>query len=1022
MSGAWIHCACFQLSPITRRSGLLLTAFFLAASLFAQERRPAPHFQGKELPEPPAQTEPWQPPQTTLPKAFVSATEALFQARFADPRGCEYRVIKVAVGSCWDGGGGALTTHGWVLPAAVAGQRFAVCWNGLVYPALSVGDKADWVKDVESMFQAEKELEKRRGEKSGKKRRINRETAEASLLSHKDLLPLKACLLFRLGEEESAHKIAAAWYGPDLESLKDPLLELAEDWLWALFDRGLCAHMRGDDRLALASFRRLHDGYAKVESAAVKRGLPKPQDGNGQPEGKYFRFFGAMSDLLEDQERRAKEPRSDKLPKKDADPHKHIRALIRDLENIDARQWGQPGGISLNLDGRVTALAAQGRPAIEPLLECLEKDARLTRAVGFGRDFFRYRYVVTVAEAAHEALSQILNVDRFGEGNDRWDVRTPEGRRQAAAAIRAHWQRFKDRPAHERWMTLLTEDGLGRDQYLEAARKLLNAPRKELEKFRSPTVTEALVLRARALSESGAPGSERMWSLGAASSMALLLVNWDAKAAAEELPLQFERCRDYWNQYKGDALASSFASLSEARARFKDPKALPDFGAWLASTKPEEVSSYRWGLFAPFWSFPEDPAANRAVAALFADPKSQWHGWARRPDEHSQGQELITSPLLGLASYRDIVIDLLADKTKCGMVTLSEGGHIEYRTKGYTSGRGSYRGDPSAPPAGTEIEMRICDLVADLLSQINGLPVVRPYWPQAKRDRAITACIQALRRYGNRLQFDARMPKRENPSVAMLVFPALEEPASKEHVQFGQAIFSLDGQGKVRTVPLPQRPLKARWVANKEYPVEVQWASADGKSGWRTEYWQDGLVWQAEEVVRDGRAQRFYGFVGKGPVARVPAEEIEFPVEGRWQSLTNGIDAMASVEGKSISLRLRNRAGLEQSLPKNWISKDSLRAGLELVVEYTEKSDVQPWHNDAKWQMLKGKLQGGFAEKDAGLTLAPTVDAEVLRLNLGDYFDLKRAGAYRARYVFTSAEGCRWEGTSPDAYFVVASD
>ncbi|MCI0380398.1 MAG: hypothetical protein L0215_22665 [Gemmataceae bacterium] len=163
MSGAWVHCACFRFSPRIRQIGYLMAALLLAlsANLFAQERRPAPHFQGKELPEPPAQTQPWQPPQTTLPKDFVSATEALFGAGLADPRGCDYRVIKVAVGNCWDGGGSVVTTHGWVLPDAVAGQRFAVCWNGLVYPALSVGDKADWDKDVESMFQSEKNWKKR---------------------------------------------------------------------------------------------------------------------------------------------------------------------------------------------------------------------------------------------------------------------------------------------------------------------------------------------------------------------------------------------------------------------------------------------------------------------------------------------------------------------------------------------------------------------------------------------------------------------------------------------------------------------------------------------------------------------------------------------------------------------------------------------------------------------------------------------------------------------------------------------
>ena len=57
----------------------------------------------------------------------------------ADPRGCAYCEISVpaddpAVKP------GEVKTHGWVLPAKEGEtQRFAVCWNGVEYPVLSVG-------------------------------------------------------------------------------------------------------------------------------------------------------------------------------------------------------------------------------------------------------------------------------------------------------------------------------------------------------------------------------------------------------------------------------------------------------------------------------------------------------------------------------------------------------------------------------------------------------------------------------------------------------------------------------------------------------------------------------------------------------------------------------------------------------------------------------------------------------------------------------------------------------------------
>ncbi len=77
-------------------------------------------------------------------------------------------------------------------------------------------------------------------------------------LSTESLLPLKASLLLRLGEVELAQLVWEAWTAgmrpgtnDDSVHLKDPYLMLAADWGWALFDRAITAHMRGDDQLAL---------------------------------------------------------------------------------------------------------------------------------------------------------------------------------------------------------------------------------------------------------------------------------------------------------------------------------------------------------------------------------------------------------------------------------------------------------------------------------------------------------------------------------------------------------------------------------------------------------------------------------------------------------------------------------------------------------------------------------------------------------------------------------------------------
>ena len=76
----------------------------------------------------------------------------------------------------------------------------------------------------------------------------------------------------------------------------------------------------------------------------------------------------------------------------------------------------------------------------------------------------------------------------------------------------------------------------------------------------------------------------------------------------------------------------------------------------------------------------------------------------------------------------------------------------------------------------------------------------------------------------------------------------------------GQAIFSLEREGEVRRVELPSIPIKAKWVP----PEDVPGASAE-----------DGWVWQAEEVRKGGQWERYYGFVGRHVIARVPGDSIE---------------------------------------------------------------------------------------------------------------------------------------------------
>ena len=375
------------------------------------QRKVSPHFAGNKLPQPPQQETEWSPAGASLPTNYVNATALLFEQGMADPRGCDYREIEVGTGDIWSSDGGVVKTHGWVLPSK-GGQPFAVCWNGLVYPTVSVGKAADWQTDARAAIQ-----------KTG--RMWRNALPEGFTVSHEVCLPIKGCLLLRLGEPELAREMWAAVQfgnqkgidaGPgatiaEVDQVKlsdgDPYLDWASDWAWSLFERAVCAHMRSDDGLALASAHLLSAARPQIETAAEKRGAKRQRNYTSPWDGKYqdyLNFLDPLPSLLADQERRATR-REPVMPiaevTKLTNQTVRISTLIDQLDQVAVRQWGQPGGLGpWDTDPVFAALLKEGQPAVEPLLECLESSCafRLTRSVSFGRDFHRGRWLHPVSK------------------------------------------------------------------------------------------------------------------------------------------------------------------------------------------------------------------------------------------------------------------------------------------------------------------------------------------------------------------------------------------------------------------------------------------------------------------------------------------------------------------------------------------------------------------------------------------------------------------------------------------------
>jgi len=1067
----------------------------------AGEGAPSPHFTGKEIPTPPMQKEQWTPPETMLADVITSAVKILFEQGFADPRGCEYCEIEIATGSCWSGDASVFKTHGWLLPSREGEkQRFAVCWSGLTYPLVSVGEKADCRKDVEALLQADREyVDKKLAEhkewveeaireaaQKGEKPsflsptiRYEHASPEYASTSHRSMTRMKVVLLLRLGYGDLAEKLWLQWFAArESEASLDPYPDLAADWVWALFDRTICAHMRGDDSLTLIGARALTTIEKDVRAAAEKRDFR----GTNLRKETFLDFLKPLPDLLADRERRAKEPKYERVleagVQKFPDKAKRIAALIRDLEEVSARQDAQPGGVTLAGDPIVKALIKEGEQAVEPLLECLEKDKRLTRSVCFGRDFHRYRSLISVAQAAFAALSGILKTHEFGEG-----VKTRE---EMVARIRAYWKKFKGVPVEERWYSVLADDSASQEQWLEAASSIvrpidvtvegewITVPQRKpgerpvmrgepLRSKKDPSLAELMAKRVEQMTP-GSPlrGSADAFSMHNACKMALHLADWDIEKALPTLRQQVKRCREIMAEEKSTTswtvtvLGKYIAEFTLERVRGKDPEALREYTEWLRSTQPEMLDHPLEHVLRPLWRHQDEPLIAETTKWLFASDESPWATLIKN-GELILGYpyyDLVETPLIGVEVYREQLLKGLHNKDVAGRMRITEDGYIDFGAHStYRQGGLIWEVDPLAPKAGEMVTYRKCDRAAKTLSRLEGTPKCELYWPQEKRDKVIEECEAFLRQYGERFRHAPNLPKRQRywgEDSASISFQQLDHPASRDEVKKGLAIFSLEGEGEVRLWKMPCYPMEGEWTTLKDSPYTRYEYNPETKKNEVviTGYEQSGGIWQAEEVKRDGKWERYYGFIGRYTISKVPAAEIDFSADYYcWSKLSRGIDCCLCPPGLSdwrsarteadceagkpivVTLWLRSRSGLEQTVPSIYYQSDqkqgpALLDGIDIKLEYTSEktpTPYNPYKDQRKWEELKRTRDAHFKPTDPGKTLSPTEEFKALEVDLNDWFDIRKPGYYRLRFVFAAQPSNFAEGKSWPALFLLRS-
>jgi len=1025
-------------------------------------------------PDPPRQNDPWTPPVTTLPPDFVAATKTLFRQGLADPRGGEYREITVRAEDFLPGHTPPTRVHGWVLPRAPGETgASAVCWNGQVYSVTTVGPPADLKTDVRSMTQSNPPG-------------WNITPFENEAVSQKWFSPLKACLLLRLGEASLAEQVWAAH--PSTPRGGDPYLSLASEWTSGLFRRTIDARLQGDDPLALFRARRLSRIRARIEGEAAERRLPRLNiQGYGpQPVShSYLDFLDVLPEILADQERRVHAPKhtpalqaGEKAFSSKAD---YIAALIGDLDEVNPSGWVNSTPV-MNEDPIVRALVDQGDEAVEPLIHAIATDLRLTRSVGIDV-FQREVHPARVAQAAFAAVAIILQTSAFGDGpsRDKDPART-------AAALQQYWDKYKNVPLAERWYGTLADDRATPQQWQEAADAIVRPTNvtylgdgaitrrpqpgvvfplrgASLRDRNAPSVSQLMARRVPQIGSYTLPGPamEALQSHNACL-MALDLARWDPQAAVPTLRTQTARL-----DLLGDVLrkrglnlepwgAQDREEMTMARVRGNDTHALEGYVAWLATLDPVAASIYSYRLFEPLWRFPHDPAVEAGAARLFNGPPSTWMPLVQQSRNVYGFGDILHSPLLGLKVFRRPYLTALHDSTPLGTLIVTDhgwqGGNVPGLGRGLQEDTGI---DPLRPKTPRTLTIRRDDLYAWHLSRLGGMPRFQFYWPRSKRGAAIGQAASRLRRYGSRFEYrksldylweaDSR-PKYApglgylwdayDVPLAHLTFPRLDHPATPAEAVRGDAIFSLAGQGERRVWPLPHWPLPARWVTDRRYPQTSSFLNGRPT----VEYQQDGLVWQAEEVWQKGQWRRFYGFVGPHDIARVPADQIEFPPDNpyQWMSFSPALDGKASLPDDShrlpvggplpVTLILRCRSSREQQIPSEWLRTradgPALREGLHLRLSYSPgpllpEEGSPDGEAQRVWTPLTPARTETFAPTSAARRLTPTQKMQVLQLDLRDWYDLSRPGSYRLAFEFDGKRSGLGEGNTLSLWFELTS-
>jgi hypothetical protein len=534
------------------------------------------------------------------------------------------------------------------------------------------------------------------------------------------------------------------------------------------------------------------------------------------------------------------------------DVGKRTAYLIGLLDQVDGHQLDEPGSVVLADDPIVQSLIRIGDPAVPALIAVIENDTRLTRGVQYQQDLSIDRTVLSVREAALDAVMTITGTAFFQTiaAGDNFTRQSNAEARKMARRLTIYWDRYGRLPFDERMMKILTEPTPDFESKRQAATNLahLGEPRiagpyqirfetsprgrrkalaPAVQKFKHPTIASAILAaldddlrQFDALPHDQIYEFRRRWI---EDNYVQALIDLGDTSIAPELS---HRSAAAWQLRQRQLFASAANQLGAPGAMRGFARQVEHAGFQLpANDQTDTRDEDQPGTVALRGIIDdlvraETPEADRALFAI-SDPRHPYFSIARsRVTEAEWGAYAEERAFVSHPYCLKILRSELGNRDPTGGMYRREGTKSISLSKDGTSNEKELPAALNNPKLLKDFAFeRRCDRAAlklDLL--VLGLPAFHPLQKDADARLKELARVFDSFQNGYRLitPLEARFLEVDSgESIFLPNLPPLNRLATAGDVKAGRAVFQLNGQGKLAPIQLPavaflRQPQRAR--------------------------------------------------------------------------------------------------------------------------------------------------------------------------------------------------------------------